>query len=43
MILGNLANYIYAPVQGNAMAKKWEWVGREAGQGKGIGNFQDSI
>jgi hypothetical protein len=20
---------LYAPVQGNARAKKWEWVGRE--------------
>jgi hypothetical protein len=37
-----LAN-LYAPVQGNARAKKWEWVGREAGQGEGIGDFQDSI
>jgi hypothetical protein len=34
---------LYAPVQGNVRAKKWEWVGREAGQGKGIGNFWDSI
>jgi hypothetical protein len=34
---------LYAPVQGNARAKKWEWVGREAGQGEGIGNFRDSI
>jgi hypothetical protein len=23
--------------------KKWEWVGRGAGLGEGIGNFQDSI
>jgi hypothetical protein len=22
---------VYAPVQGNARAKKWEWVGREVG------------
>ena len=22
---------LYAPVQGNARAKKWEWVGREVG------------
>jgi hypothetical protein len=22
---------LYAPVQGNARAKKWEWVGRGAG------------
>jgi hypothetical protein len=34
---------LYAPVQGNARAKKWEWVGREEGQGEGIGNLQDSI
>jgi hypothetical protein len=32
-----------APVQGNARAKKWEWVGRGAGQGVGIGDFRDSI
>ena len=32
-----------APVQGNARAKKWEWVGRGAGRGEGIGNFWDSI
>jgi hypothetical protein len=24
---------LYTPVQGNARAKKWEWVGRRAGQG----------
>jgi hypothetical protein len=34
---------LYAPVQGNARAKKWEWVGRGAGWREGIGNFQDSI
>jgi hypothetical protein len=34
---------LYAPVQGNARAKKWEWVGRGAGRGEGIGNFQASI
>jgi hypothetical protein len=34
---------LYAPVQGNARAKNWEWVGREAGRREGIGNFQDSI
>ena len=34
---------LYAPVQGNARAKKWEWVGRGAGQGEGIGDFWDSI
>jgi hypothetical protein len=27
------------PVQGNARAKKWEWVGRGAGPREGIGNF----
>jgi hypothetical protein len=32
-----------APVQGNTRAKKWEWVGRGAGQGEGIRDFQDSI
>jgi hypothetical protein len=32
-----------APVQGNARAKKQEWVGRGAGQRKGIGNFRDNI
>jgi hypothetical protein len=34
---------LYAPVQGNARAKKWEWVGRGAGRREGIGNFRDSI
>jgi hypothetical protein len=34
---------LYAPVQGKARAKKWEWVGREAGCREGIGNFRDSI
>jgi hypothetical protein len=24
---------LYAPVQGNARAKKWEWVGKEVGGG----------
>jgi hypothetical protein len=33
----------YAPVQGNARARKQEWVGWEAGLGGGIGDFQDSI
>jgi hypothetical protein len=28
-----------APVQGNARAKKREWVGRGAGWREGIGNF----
>jgi hypothetical protein len=31
---------LYAPVQGNARAKKWEWVGRGVG---GYGGFWDSI
>jgi hypothetical protein len=33
---------LYASVQGNARAKKWEWVGRGAGQGVGkdIRNFR---
>jgi hypothetical protein len=26
---------LYAPVQGNTRAKKWEWVGREVGGGCG--------
>jgi hypothetical protein len=34
---------LYAPVQGNARAKKQEWVGRGAGQREGIGNFRGSI
>jgi hypothetical protein len=34
---------LYAAVQGNAKARKWEWVGWGAGQGEGIGDFQDSI
>jgi hypothetical protein len=25
---------LYAPVQGNTRAKKWEWVGRRAGGGR---------
>ena len=36
------ANFI-SPVQGNARAKKWEWVGREVGGGEGVGDFWDSI
>ena len=36
-----LAN-LYASVQGNARAKKWEWVGRGV-EGKGTGDFWDSI
>jgi hypothetical protein len=34
---------LYASVQGNARAKKQEWVGRGAGRREGIGNFRDSI
>jgi hypothetical protein len=33
---------LYAPVQGNARAKKGEWVGRGFG-GVGMGDFWDSI
>jgi hypothetical protein len=33
---------LYAPVQGNARAKKGEWVGRGVGGGC-IGDFLDSI
>ena len=29
-----------APVQGNARARKWEWVGGEQGRGEGIEDFQ---
>jgi hypothetical protein len=38
-----LANFICLSTGGNARAKKWEWVGRGAGRGEGIGDFQDSI
>jgi hypothetical protein len=34
---------LYASVEGNARAKKWEWVDRGEGRGKGIVNFQDNI
>ena len=34
---------LYAPVQGNARARKQEWVGWGAGWGEGIGDFEDSI
>jgi hypothetical protein len=34
---------IICPVQGNARAKKWEWVSKGAGQGEVIGDFWDSI
>jgi hypothetical protein len=33
---------LYASVQGNARAKKWEWVGRGVGGGC-MGDFWDSI
>ena len=34
---------LYAAVQGNIRAKIWEWVGRGAGLGEGIGDFRDII
>jgi hypothetical protein len=34
---------LYDPVQENARAKKWEWVGKGAGRGEGKGNIRDSI
>jgi hypothetical protein len=34
---------LYAPVQGNARAKKQEWVGRGAEQREGIGNFHQKV
>ena len=39
LVLGRL----YAPVQGNARARKQEWMGWGAGEVKGIGDFRDSI
>jgi hypothetical protein len=33
---------LYASVQGNDRAKKWEWVGRGV-LGEGMGDFWDSI
>ena len=38
----DIANFI-CPVQANARAKNWEWVGRGGGQREGIGKFRDSI
>jgi hypothetical protein len=35
--------YTLAPVQGNARARKREWVGWGAGWGECRGDFQDSI
>jgi hypothetical protein len=37
-----LANFICSSTR-ECSAKKWECVGRGAGQGEGTGNFQDSI
>jgi hypothetical protein len=34
---------LYAPVQGNARAKKWEWLGRGTGGGEGIVYFQHNF
>ena len=34
---------LYALVQGNTSARKWEWVGWGAGWGEGIVDFWDSI
>jgi hypothetical protein len=35
---------LHASVQGNARAKKWEWVGRGVGGGwEGMGEFWDTI
>jgi hypothetical protein len=33
----------YDPVQGNARARKQEWVLLESGRGEVIGDFQDNI
>ena len=46
-IIGKRGPYVlqtlYAPVQENTRARKQEWVGWGAGQGKVIGDFGDSI
>ena len=34
---------LYAPVEGNARARKQEWVGRGMGGGVGMSDFWDSI
>ena len=34
---------LYAPVQGNARAKNWEWVCRRVGSGDGMWDFWDSF
>jgi hypothetical protein len=31
---------LYAPDQGNARARKWEWLGWEAGHEQSMGYFQ---
>jgi hypothetical protein len=36
---GLVLQRLYVPVQGNARARKQEWVGWGAGQGEGIGDF----
>jgi hypothetical protein len=42
-ILRNWQNSHILSSTGNTRAKKQEWVGWGAGQGEGIGDFQDSI
>ena len=39
----SLLQTLYAPVPGNAKAKKWEWMDKGAGRGEDIGDFGDSI
>jgi hypothetical protein len=39
LVLGRL----YVPVQGNARARKPEWMCMEAGHGEDIGDFRHSI
>ena len=34
---------LYAPVQRNARAKKWEWLGKRGVGVEGTGDFWDSI
>jgi hypothetical protein len=39
-----IANFICPSTgEGNARAKKGEWMDREAGQGEGLGDFQYNI
>jgi hypothetical protein len=33
---------LYASVQGNARAGKWEWMGEGGWGGEGVGDFWDS-